>query len=238
MNRFEGAFRYLQLFASMLLLSGCSYLPSTIGGFADKKEPVIKREADQPKIAATGGVKHEPETVAELDLPKPRWKPDSVPEIPKRNIEATEAAPVEDVETRALVENAIENADVQQLLGMSFLEVKEKLGQPAWIRDVYPARVWGYDMDACSLQVFFYPKLDQEGDYRVLAYESGLQDEAAGTETLLGDAGKPLDTDAPTSEPEGISELEQKLVQACFQKLLESSASNKVVLPSSSLPEP
>ncbi|WP_419901846.1 hypothetical protein [Kiloniella sp.] len=232
MNRFEGALRYLLLSASILLLSGCSYLPLTESIFADKEDAVIKSAPDQPKIAAQGGAKHEPEIAAELDVPKPKWKPDNIPQMPERITEDTEAAPTETVEQSAL----IENPEVQQLLGMSFLEVKAQLGQPVWIRDVYPARVWGYDIDSCSLQVFFYPKLDQAGDYRVLAYESGLEGEANGTEQVLGDVEKPLGTDVQEAEAADVDILEQKLVQACYEKLLNDSASMKAVIPTNSSP--
>ena len=227
MNRFEGAFRFLQLSALILLLSGCSYLQSAQGIFADKEDVGLKSDTDQPKGAALGSAKHEPETAAELNLPRPKWKPDTVPDEPERTVElavdGSEVISIEDIDQSALEENI----DVQQLLGMSFLQVKEKLGQPVWIRDVYPARVWGYDRATCSLQIFFYPKLDQAGDYRVLAYESGLQNEANSVEQKLSGTEKPLGTASLNTDDGDVSNLEQKLIQACFEELLIGSVSIK-----------
>ncbi|MEH6630206.1 MAG: hypothetical protein V7776_05245 [Halopseudomonas aestusnigri] len=236
MNRFEGAFGYLQLSVLILLLSGCSYLPSANGIFADKQDVVPRSDTDQPKEAAGGGSKHEPEIAAELDLPKPKWKPDVIPTAPERTpelaSETSEAVPIDNIAETALVENP----DVQQLLGMSFLQVKEKLGQPGWIRDVYPARVWGYDMESCSMQIFFYPKLDQAGDYRVLAYESGLQDEAIGAKQILGNVDKSLEPVSKDVDTGDVSKLEQTLIQACFEKLLSDSVSVKTVVPNNASP--
>ena len=132
--------------------------------------------------------------------------------------------------------------NVQQLLGMSFLEVREKLGQPIWIRDVYPARVWGYDMETCSLQVFFYPKLDQAGDYRVLAYESGTQNNEQLSAGLAGkEEPSPSDDSAIITPGDDSSDLgrkiDQELVQVCFQKLLDDSVSAKEVIQSKKTPE-
>ncbi|MFD2204210.1 hypothetical protein [Kiloniella antarctica] len=230
MNRFEGALRFLQLSALILLLSGCSYLQSAQGIFADKEDVGLKSDTDQPNEAALGSAKYEPETAAELSVPKPKWKPNTIPVEPNRTAERavddSEVMSTEGIDQITLVENT----DVQQLLGMSFLQVKEKLGQPVWIRDVYPARVWGYDRATCSLQIFFYPKLDQAGDYRVLAYESGLQSEANGVEKKLKNVEKPLGVTSPNTNDD-VSSLEQKLIQTCFEELLLGAPSTKDYVP-------
>ncbi len=223
MNRIGGSLRYPFFFVTALLLAGCSNFPGKGGFFANKNTASDTQIPAEPQIAARGNAKHEPQAVSELEVPKPNWKPEKIPDRPVPSEDLLALQTDRDLSDKSL----LVTPKISVLLGMSFIQVREKLGQPVWIRDVYPARVWGYDTESCSLQIFFYPKLDQAGDYRVLAYESGLNGDGLSKVTSLkADDGKSAGSKSPL-KPGTISEEDHAVVQACFQKIMEETRSLK-----------
>ncbi|WP_421782549.1 hypothetical protein [Kiloniella litopenaei] len=227
MNRIGGSLRYSLLFVTVLFVSGCSNFPGKDGFFASKKAASDTQIPTEPQIAARGNAKHEPQVVSELEVPKPNWKPENIPDKPVDSEELAVLQTGEDLTDKSLSITPVITPKISDLLGMSFIQVRDKLGQPVWIRDVYPARVWGYDIESCSLQIFFYPKLDQAGDYRVLAYESGLNGDGVSKVTSLkADDEKRAGSKTPL-KPTAISEEDHAVVQACFQKIIEETDSLK-----------
>ncbi len=233
MNRNGGSLRYLFFFVTMLLLAGCSNFPGKGGFFASKNTASDTQKPGEPQIAARGNAAHEPQVVSEVEVPKPNWKPDNIPDRPEPAGDLLALQSDQDISEKSL----LVTPEISELLGMSFLQVREKLGQPVWIRDVYPARVWGYDIESCSLQIFFYPKLDQAGDYRVLAYESGLNGDNVSKVTSLKADDEKLTENASQLKPRTISEEDHEIVQACFQKIMEDTHSSKEDIPDSLSPD-
>ncbi len=233
MNRIGGSLRYPFFFVTMLLLAGCSNFPGKGGFFTSKDTASDAQNPAEPQIAARGNAAHEPQIASELEVPKPNWKPDDIPDRPETAEELLALQSDQDISEKSL----LVTPEISELLGMSFLQVREKLGQPVWIRDVYPARVWGYDIEACSLQIFFYPKLDQAGDYRVLAYESGLNGDTVSKVTSLKADDEKLTESTSPLKPGAISDEDHAVVQACFQKIMEDPKSSKKDVPDSLLPD-
>ncbi|KLN62186.1 hypothetical protein WH96_01260 [Kiloniella spongiae] len=233
MNRIGGSLRYPFFFVTMLLLAGCSNFPGKGGFFADKNNASDAQRPAEPQIAARGNAKHEPQVASVHEVPKPKWKPKDIPNRPEPAEDLLASQSDQSISERSL----LVTPKISDLLGMSFLQVREKLGQPVWIRDVYPARVWGYDIESCSLQIFFYPKLDQAGDYRVLAYESGLNGDGVSKVTSLKADDEKLAESASPLKPGTISDEDHAVVQACFQKIMEDTNSLKKDVPDSLSPD-
>jgi len=61
-------------------------------------------------------------------------------------------------------------ADPQRLLGLNFEAAKALLGDPALHVEEPPAKIWAYNGGICRLNVYFYPRVDDE-IFNVLAYE-------------------------------------------------------------------
>ncbi|MCZ4280890.1 hypothetical protein O4H49_08895 [Kiloniella laminariae] len=209
------ALRFLWLSALLLLLAGCSTLLSGRDPSGSEAGAEAQTSLTASQIATRGNQPFEPEAVPDLPYPKPKWRPATVPALPPQIANLG-------LHTENTDLTGERDADVQLLLGKTFLEVKQELGQPVWIRDVYPARVWGYDTQSCSLQVFFYPKLDQAGDYRVLTYEGARLDQ------------KETSSDEPASqkvpalsgggEPSKPNALGPEEIQACFLQLVNKAS--------------
>lgn len=60
--------------------------------------------------------------------------------------------------------------DLDGVVGYSELEVRELLGDPAWIEEVPPALSWQYSANDCVLKVFFFMEMATR-DFRVLSYD-------------------------------------------------------------------
>ncbi|WP_020591170.1 hypothetical protein [Kiloniella laminariae] len=215
MNTPGEALRFLWLSTLLLLLAGCSTLLSG-RDLADSDAGAEKPASlTGSQIATRGNQPFEPEAVPDLPYPKPKWRPATVPALPPQIANA-------DLDTESVNFSGEANADVQLLLGKTFLEVKQELGQPAWIRDVYPARVWGYDTESCSLQVFFYPKLDQAGDYRVLTYEGAELDQKIKSPEVPASPKVPaISGSGETNKPSALGPEE---IQACFLQLVNKTS--------------
>ncbi|MDH3473114.1 MAG: hypothetical protein OEM59_05445 [Rhodospirillales bacterium] len=89
-------------------------------------------------------------------------------------------------ETAALTEETSEpdearaTPEVESLLGLDFVGVKELLGNPALEEIQAPATVWAYTGRGCVLNIFFYPHVDG-GEYRALTYDVKSAEEAPET---------------------------------------------------------
>lgn len=128
---------------AVLLLQGCAEVPWTFG---DGQEPAVSKPAEPPAEAVT---------VVENPPPPPR-KPTETAVLPEG--EAAGTVPEPDV------------PDVETLLGLDFVAVRDLLGDPALEEIQAPATVWAYNGRGCVLSVFFYPHVDG-GEYRALTYD-------------------------------------------------------------------
>ena len=127
----------------MLLLQGCAEVPWTIG------------DGQEPGASAPAGGQDNAAKVAENPPPPPR-KPTETAALPDGGAVGTEPEPgVPDVET---------------LLGLDFVAVRDLLGDPALEEIQAPATVWAFNGRGCVLNVFFYPHVDG-GEYRALTYD-------------------------------------------------------------------
>jgi len=61
-------------------------------------------------------------------------------------------------------------ADPQRLLGLSFESTKALLGDPVLHVEEPPAKIWAYNGGICRLNVYFYPRVEDD-IFSVLAYE-------------------------------------------------------------------
>lgn len=59
---------------------------------------------------------------------------------------------------------------IDDLVGLSPIEIEDLLGGPALEEVQPPAKIWSYNGQECVLSIFFYPRVGGE-DYRALAYE-------------------------------------------------------------------
>ena len=57
----------------------------------------------------------------------------------------------------------------QTLVGLDEEQIKDVLGTPSTIKEEPPSRVWGYDIDSCTLDLFFYLDLGTR-KFRALTY--------------------------------------------------------------------
>jgi len=66
----------------------------------------------------------------------------------------------------------------EELIGMDFLDLRALLGEPNQQDVRAPAEIWTYSGESCSLQVFFYPQVGEDG-YRALTYDMQDRGESA-----------------------------------------------------------
>lgn len=129
---------------ALLVLQGCAESPWT-----KVQEMVAEpRPADPPNKAAT------PAAAAESP-PTPPRKPQETAALPE--------GPTAPSEVRT-------SPDVDSLLGLDFVAVRELLGGASLEEIQAPATVWTYSGRGCVLSIFFYPHVDG-GEFRALTYD-------------------------------------------------------------------
>lgn len=107
-------------------------------------------------------------------------------------------------------------ADPQRLLGLSFESTKALLGDPALRVEEPPAKIWAYNGGICRLNVYFYPRVEDES-FSVLAYEvtDGTSPTAAAELAAEPEQAAP-EAEAEAAEPDG------KNARRCLAVLLAS----------------
>lgn len=191
--------------AATLILMGCEQWPQQEKPVTSAPQQVDASEAEghaaseEKKSLSEGNVAEQSPAV-----PLPKRRPDEVA------ARSTAEPVITDVPAGEAAE-----AVVDDLIGLAFEDVRKLLGQPAWEKDVYPARVWGYGGEHCSFMVFFYPKLDQQEEYRVLTFEAGQ---------ALGEGNEPP-AKLPQTESAGEESTDaaeqSKVAQYCFESVIE-----------------
>lgn len=128
---------------ALLILQGCAEIPWPLAKDQKSATPAGKSRSDATQTAAV-----------------------SPPPVPPRK--PLEAAAVPDAPTEP--DAARTTPDVESLLGLDFVAVRELLGQAALEEIQAPATVWAYNGRGCVLNIFFYPHVDG-GEYRALTYD-------------------------------------------------------------------
>ena len=166
----------LRMDGRILAIGGLIVLLSGCTLLGQEKEPVV--------AAAPAAAPAEPEEKAPA-LPSPR----------PPNLEDRYAALQPDVP----------DVEAQEIIGMDFVDLRALLGAPSVKETRAPAEIWTYSGESCSLQVFFYPQVGENG-YRALIYEMKQQQEIE----------------------QNLSDRERE--NACLSTLLEERASGRSVV--------
>ena len=115
-------------------------------------------QEDEPAVAVAAPAPAEPQEPAPV-LPSPR----------PANLEESYAVLPPEPEP--------EPVEAETTVGMDFLDLRRLLGDPNEQQVRAPGEVWTYKGENCSLTVFFYPQVGEDG-YRALIYEVEDQEAA------------------------------------------------------------